>query len=104
MGVARSGLGGHFLGLLPGVVERADVHEAVFRKIVAFAIAEAFEGVDGLFERRGDAWEASEDLGHEEGLGKEAFDLPSTGDGELVFFAEFIDARMAMMSWRSLYR
>ena len=50
----------HPLGLLTGVIERADVHEAAFRKVVAFARAEALEAVDGLFERACDAWEAGE--------------------------------------------
>ena len=36
--------------------------------------------------------EAGEDLGHVEGLGQEALDLPGAGHGQLVLFRELVHA------------
>ena len=80
------------LCLLACVVECSDVHECGFWEVVAFAVAESFEAVDGVFEACVDAGEAGEDFGDVEGLAEESFDFACAGDDEFVVFAEFIDA------------
>ena len=46
----------------------------------------------GLVDRDVDAWQAGEDLGHEERLGQEALDLPGPGHGQAVLFGQLVEA------------
>src|SRR5690606_23518280 len=79
------------LGLLPRIVERADVHERALRQVVALAVAQTLEGVDRVLQRRVDAGEAGEDFGDEERLAEEALDLAGAAHDQLVLFAQFIN-------------
>src|SRR5690606_28171219 len=61
-------------------------------EVVALAVAEALEGVDGGLQGAGDAGEAGEDLGDVEGLAEEALDLAGAADDELVVLGELVHA------------
>ena len=86
----RSGVCRGLLGLRPCVVEGADVHERRFWQVIGFAIAQTLEGINRLGQRRGDAGESGELLGHVEGLGQEAFNLPGPGHNQLVLFGKLV--------------
>jgi hypothetical protein len=59
---------------------------------MVFAVAELFEGADGVFARAVDAGVAGEDFGDEEGLGEEALDFAGAADDDFVVFRQLVDA------------
>ena len=74
----------------------ADVTEHVevgFGKVVVFAIEDALEALDGVFDLDVGAGRAGEDFGHMERLGQEALDAAGAGNGELVLVGEFVHAQ-----------
>src|SRR5690606_11877777 len=81
------------LGLLESFLDAAHHVEGSFRKMIVIASAKALEALDGVGEIDQLARRTGEDFGHEERLRQEAFDLAGAGDGELVFFRQFVHAQ-----------
>src|SRR5437588_272860 len=83
---------GHFLGLLGGFFDSADVHECRFGKLVPLAVADFLEALDRLGQRSDLARLPGKDFGHEKRLRQKALDAPGAMHDEFVVFAELIDA------------
>src|SRR3954469_4980481 len=69
------GSGGELLGLLEGLVDRADHVEGLLRQVVALAGHDHLEAADGFRQRHVLARRTREHLGHVEGLRQETLDL-----------------------------
>src|SRR5512147_2961787 len=74
-----------FLGLLEYFLDGADHVEGLLGDVVHLAVNKFLETLDGFLERHIFTRSASKGLGHLEGLGQEALDLPRPRHGELVF-------------------
>src|ERR1700712_386167 len=89
-GLAASNGSSQLLCLFDRFFDRADHVEGGFRKMVVFAVHQALEALDRVFERNELARRAGEDFGNEERLRQEAFDLACAGDRDLVFFRQLV--------------
>ena len=83
---------GHLLGLFLGLLDRADVEERAFGKVVPLAVAELLEAADRVGQGGVLARLAGEDLGDEERLRQEPLDPAGAVDDDLVVLGEFVDA------------
>src|SRR5690606_4409588 len=90
------------VGLAAGVLGAADVEERLLGQVVQLAVDQRLERLHRLLDRREDAGQAGEGLGHEHGLRKEPLDLAGPGDRDLVLLDSSSRPRMAMMSCSSL--
>lgn len=88
-----SGFCSQLLGLFDRFFDRADHVEGSFRQMVVLAVDQALEALDRVFESDELARRTGEDFGYEERLRQEAFDLTSAGNGQLVFFRQFVHAQ-----------
>src|SRR5687767_13033816 len=63
-------LRGQLLGLLVGLLDRADIHKRRLRQVIPFAVGDFLEAADRIVKGGDFAWFAGKHLGHEERLRK----------------------------------
>jgi len=73
-----------------GLVDVSDHEEGSLRKVVVLSVQNLLEGADGIGQLDKLARETSENLGGDEGLGKELLDLAGTLDGDLVLLGKLV--------------
>ncbi len=74
------------------IVHAANVEEGLLGDVVHVAVADGLEAFDGVLDGHGRALNAGELLGGVGVLRQELLDAACTGDDDLVFFAQFVNA------------
>src|SRR5690242_1012816 len=92
IGGRSSFAGGHPLGGLGRLLDRADVHERRLRQLVPLPVAQLLEAADRVLQLRELARLAGERLGDEERLREEPLDPAGPGHHLLVVLAQLLDA------------
>jgi len=79
--------------MLLGFGESSHHVEGSFGKFISRSLEQSSESLDGVGQFDDPSGPSGEDLRHEEGLGQESFDLPGSGDSDLIFFGQLVHSQ-----------